>query len=202
MIRLFCYDETSDESDDENRVQRIRQRRPRLFKPRMNFTLPPSDNQSRFRLTDAHVDHVVERISPFIRHPTNRNFALSPEQQIRLSLRYLSTGDFFRTVGDAHGVHKSTLSRALYRFVRAVNRHLYPELVDWPNARAQAVGVVERFRDKAGMPFVFGCIDGSHIDLVNVPKAVEPNFVNRHQNHSLNAMFVCGPSLRYEKSLI
>lgn len=171
-------------------------RRRRIFKPMINVNFPPSDNRSRFRLTDAHIDQIVQRLAPIIQHETERNFALSPEQQIRFSLRYLATGDHYSTVSDAHGCHKSTLSRTLHRFVEAVNSHIYAEHVDWPNEQDQVHGVVEKFMEKAGMQAVIGCLDGTHIDLVNVPKQIEWQFVNRHGNHSINAMVVCGPTLR------
>lgn len=187
---------SSDESDDGEENYRPPIRRRRIFKPRSNFVLPPRDNIQRFRLTDAHVDRIVERLTPIISHRTERNFALTAEQQIRLSLRYLSTGDYYRTVSDAHGVHSSTLSRTLHRFVDAVSTTLFDEVVDWPSTREQIRGIMEKFEEKAGMPNVFGCIDGSHVDLTNVSKDIERDFVNRHNNHSLNAMFVCGPSLR------
>jgi len=158
--------------------------------------LPPSDNVSRFRLTNAHVDQIVQRLAPIIQHETQRNFALSPEQQIQLSLRYLATGDYYATVSDAHGCHKSTLSRTLHRFVAAVNTRLYAENVDWPSTQDQGHGIVEKFMEKAGMPSVIGCVDGTRIELANVPKAMEWQFVNRHHKHSINAMLVCGPTLR------
>jgi hypothetical protein len=199
MFRLFDLFSSSDDgdSDGENHPhQQLRRRRPRMFKPRINFGLPATDNRMRFRLTDAHVNHIVGVLSPIIQHQTDRNFALTPDQQVRLALRYLATGDYYRSVSDAHGVHNSTLSRTLHRVVEAVNAHLYNDLVDWPVDAEQNRGIVEKFMEKAGMPSVFGCVDGTHIDLVNVPHAIEGQFVNRHRNHSINAMVVCGPRLR------
>ena len=199
IIRLFdrfssSEENSTDEDDEIVAAQRVRRRR--IFKPRINFEFPPSDNQSRFRLTDTHVGQIVDVLAPIISHDTDRNFALSADQQVRLALRYLSSGDYFRNVADAHGVHKSTLSRTLHRFVSAVNVHLYHQHVDWLNTEEQGRGIVEKFFDKAGMPSVLGCVDGTHIGLVNIPKAIEAHFVNRHGQHSINAMFVCGPTLR------
>lgn len=47
-----------------------------------------------------------------------------------------------------------------------------------------------------GMPCVFGAIDGTHVDIV-APHENEHQFVNRHGNHSINAMAVCGADLRF-----
>jgi hypothetical protein len=47
-----------------------------------------------------------------------------------------------------------------------------------------------------GFPSVIGCIDGSHI-LVSPPQETEYQYVNRHHDHSLNIVAVCGPDHRF-----
>lgn len=74
------------DSDDENENGRPA-RRPRIFRPRINFDRDEIDSRQRFRLTRDHVQLLVERIGPFIEHGSDRNCALTPEQQIMLSLR-------------------------------------------------------------------------------------------------------------------
>jgi len=158
--------------------------------------LPIIDKQQRFWLSDDHVRRLVAALTPTIQHQTERNFALTAEQQIRLSLGYLATGDYYRSVSDAHGVHSSTLSRTLRRFVETVTDTFYADFVDWPRDEMQNCGIQEWFYDKAGMPSVFGCVDGTHVELRNIPRDIEPEFVNRHRTHSINVMLVCGPRLR------
>lgn len=96
--------------------------------------------------------------------------------------RYLATGDNYRTIADSHGISKSTLSRALHRFVTAVNDHVYPRVVDWPNDPQQLNGIANEFLERRGMPCVFGCVDGSLIEIV-APTNDEPQFVDRHGRH-------------------
>jgi len=180
---------------DDEEAGNVRQRLPRVYRPRINFDLHPSQARERFRLTTDHVNFVTDRIGRFIEHETEKNCALTPAQQIMLSLRYLATDDNFRTIADAHGVSKATLSRALHRVVEAVNEHLYPEVVDWPSSPAQLRGIPKEF-EKHGMSCVFGCADGSHFEIV-APSKDEPQFVNRHGWHSINAFFVAGPKLRF-----
>ena len=50
------------------------------------------------------------------------------------------------------------------------------------------------FYDLGGFPSTCGCIDGTHVK-VSPPKDDEISFVNRHHNHSLNVLAVCGPDL-------
>jgi nuclease HARBI1 len=191
------FDDESN-SDDEwiPEMLQPRRRRPRLFRIRTNFDLPPSDNRSRFRLENRHVDAILEQVGPLIAHDTNRNYALSPEQQIRTSLRYLASGAIYSSAGDSHNIHKSTVSRTLHRFVDAVNAHVYPEVVKWPRNVDVMRGIIEKFREKANFPAVVGCVDGTYVNIIR-PSINEHQYVNRHQDHAINAMFVAGPNLEF-----
>ena len=46
------------------------------------------------------------------------------------------------------------------------------------------------------MPMVFGCVDGTLINII-APSEDENQYVDRKSDHSINAMFVCGPNLRF-----
>ena len=187
---------SSSDSDDDWVPEAIaNNRNARRYRPRTNFDLYPQQNRARFRLYDGHVQIVLTRLADIIAHDSDRNFALLPEQQVRLSLRYLATGDNFTTVGDSFGVHKSTVSRTLDRFLNAVRATMVDEMIKFPGADAMGY-VVEKFRDIQGMPCVIGCIDGSHVEI-KTPIKNEGQFVNRHGTHSINMMCVCGPSLRF-----
>lgn len=47
-----------------------------------------------------------------------------------------------------------------------------------------------------GMPMVFGCVDGTLINII-APSQDENQYVDRNSVHSINAMFICGPNLRF-----
>ena len=192
---MFESDSESDQEDWFPLPQPNNLRSERIFRPRTNFNLPPQDNRARFRLHDAHIEILLERLAPIISHNTDRNFALTAEQQIRLALRYLATGDNFTTVGDSFGVHKSTVSRTLHRFLDAVRNTFVNELVTFPAGDAMQ-NAVEKYRDVAGIPSVIGCIDGTRVEIIG-PAKHEDQYINRHGTYSINAMCVCGPTLRF-----
>ena len=77
--------------------------------------------------------------------------------------------------------------------VDAIVRIQFPQVVTWPE---NVVDVVERFHMIAGFPQVIGCVDGTLIKI-DAPTQNEPNYVDRHGNHSLNCMVVCGPDLSF-----
>ena len=113
-----------------------------------------------------------------------------------LTLRYLADGGRLHLVGDAHGVDKSTMSRVIQRVTTVINEQLFSTVVNWPNEPGSIANISARFRLLAGMPFVIGCIDGTHVPIVG-PHENEPQFVNRHGTHSINCMAVAGPDFKF-----
>lgn len=68
-----------------------------------------------------------------------RNHALSAKQLLCIGLHWLGNGGQYHGVGDMHGVHKSTVCRALHNVVDAVSRTLFPRVVDWPENIVEVV---------------------------------------------------------------
>ena len=92
---------------------------------------------------------------------------------------------------DCHGVSSETVHRAVHSVCNALFDH-QEEFICWPENSQQ---LASEFYQVAGMPSVCGLIDGSHI-LITPPAADEDSFINRHHDHSLNILVVCGPDLR------
>ena len=190
------FDDSS--SSDEDDVSFFRQRRLRVFRPRINFDLCHVETVSRFRLSESDIDILLNALHPLLLHPTLRNMALSPKQQLLVAIRFLATGDNLATIGDAHGIHKSTVSRVIRRVVSAINSVLYFEYVKWPEGNETWTAIKTHFRNVpgGGIPTVCGCIDGTYVNIKR-PKSNEVQFVNRHGSHSLNVLLLCGPQLEF-----
>lgn len=182
------------ESDFEEEVVIMRRRR--LFRPRVNYTFQTVfEFNERFRLSGIKLQELCERIGHVLQHDTARNHALTVPQQIQAALHWLGTGAQYHAVGDMHGISKATICRSVHRTIRAINDILLHQVVCWPNQN-EIRNIVQRFNLIAGMPMVIGCIDGTLINI-DAPSENEEAFVDRHGNHSLNAMAVCGPDLRF-----
>lgn len=179
-----------DSSSDDDRFQRSE----RVFKDRINFQHDGDKEQrERFRGNEDVVAFLLGRIGSQLEHRTRRNYALSPRQQLLLCLRFLSGNGFYHLTGDSHGIHKSTVCRVIKRVVITINRTLYDELVRFPE---DMDSVRQQFFDIAGMPSVCGLVDGSLIEI-KAPNENECQFIDRHGNHSVNAIFVCGPRMKF-----
>lgn len=185
---MNIYDSSSD-SDGEG----VQQRKRREFKTRINFTeiTDPQQYLEKFRICAAAMEEILGRIGPRLQHDTYRNHALTPQQQVMTALHWMGNGSQYHGVGDMHGLHKSTIHRCVHRVTSAVHNVLFPEEVRWPEEGTLAIA--QRFFEKAGFPRIAGCVDGTLIPI-DGPGSGEKSFVDRHGQHSINAMVVCGPN--------
>ena len=136
------------------------------------------------------VDLLEERLGPGLLHPTQRSGALSVRDQILTFLHFVGTNSFFHVVRDCHGISTNTVYRIVHEVIKAVFE-LRNEFISFPANPQAAAG---KFKDVAGIPFVIGAVDGTHVGVFP-PKEHEAAFINRHHEHSLNAVMVCGPDM-------
>ena len=187
------FPSSSDDEFDRNHQNNPRRRR-RIFRERINteFESIVQFNE-RFRMSHENLELLLNDIGHFLRRATNRSMALSEKMQLCAALHWLGTGTHYHAVGDMHGISKASVYRAVHKVVEAVVRIKFPQVVTWPE---NVVDVVERFHMIAGFPQVIGCVDGTLIKI-DAPTQNELNYVDRHGNHSLNCMVVCGPDLSF-----
>lgn len=170
--------------------QRVQKRKKR-YRDRINFDyFLERDFVERFRMSTSAVEKILNVIGPLLKHRTKFNQALEPRKQLLVALRFFGTGSQYHAVSDMHGIHKSTVCRAVNRVSRAINRTLFHKYVRWPSNCDHIQG---GFSCVAGFPRVAGAVDGTLIPI-QAPRFNENDFVDRHGNHSINSMVVCGPN--------
>jgi hypothetical protein len=177
----------SSDSDDENAA--ALHRRPRNFKIRNDFE--EYDFKRKFRLTFVAAEDVLLVIGADLQSETLRNMALTPRQQLLVFLRFVASNSIYSTLADAHGISIATVSRCIHKVCDCIIRHFHNDVHFPINTNRLA----QDFFEVAGMPSVAGCVDGTHINIL-APHENENQYVDRHHNHSINALGVCGPDLR------
>lgn len=186
--------ESSSSSEEEEINLEMQNRRRKIYRDRINFDFfLESVFIERFRLSRSAVENVLIAIGPRIDYKTNKNHALNPKQQILVALHFYGNGSQYHSIGDMHGIHKSTVCRIVNRVSRTIVRILFPKYVRWPNNCAHISG---GFFNIAGFPRVAGAVDGTLIPM-KTPRQIESDFVDRHGQHSINAMVVCGPNYEF-----
>uniref|UniRef100_A0A915EBG5 Regulatory protein zeste n=1 Tax=Ditylenchus dipsaci TaxID=166011 RepID=A0A915EBG5_9BILA len=96
------------------------------------------------------------------------------------------------------GPSKPSVYRAICEVTSAINIKL-SHRIKWPSDEGECRRIASSFFRLAnpGMPTVCGAVDGSLIKLAHCPSEHESQFVDRHQQHSINAMAVAGPDYRF-----
>lgn len=193
LLKNSCESSSSSEGDETVGFQ-TQQHRRKIYRDRINFDFfLESVFIERFRLSRSAAEKVLIAIGQQIDHKTNKNHALNPKQQILTALHFFGNGSQYHSIGDMHGIHKSTVCRIVDRVSRAIIRILFLKYVRWPNNCAHISG---GFFSIAGFPRLAGAVDGTLIPI-KAPRMNENDYVDRHGQHSINAMVVCGPNYEF-----
>lgn len=125
-----------------------------------------------------------------------RNKAVSAIDQVLMTLRFLSTGSFHMSNGDLCGLHNSTVSRVVWRVIRAIAQ-LRPQYVKMPVDEAEMSEVACSFYNIAKFPSVIGAIDGTHIAIQSPGGDDAEAFRNRKSIFSYNVQAVVNANLKF-----
>ena len=84
--------------------------------------LTDAELQMRYRFGREAIHYIPNLLYDDLIRDTNRNFALIPDVQVLLALRFLASGSFLQVIGDTFGVDKSTVSRVVRDLCLALSR--------------------------------------------------------------------------------
>ncbi|XP_011705880.1 PREDICTED: putative nuclease HARBI1 [Wasmannia auropunctata] len=179
---------TMEESENDQQ-----QRRRRKFKHRINYfeELDDVDFKMRFRLNKQSVLLVLEEIRGELEFLTNRNHAVSPMEQLLLTLRIYATGLFLITMGDFSGVSTTSAHYIIHRVSAAIAR-LRPRYIQFPSTEEKIRKEQLCFYNIAAFPRVIGCMDCTHVHTCGENAEL---FRNRKDYFSLNVQAVCNSNL-------
>lgn len=187
---MYDFSSSSDE-DNDNEIPR---RRRKMYRPRINWEFGSQfEYKERFRMSSQKLEALLADLGPHLNHPTNKSGALSAKQQLCIALHWLGSGSAYHVISDAHGVSKAAVCRSIHSVVETVVNVKFPQIVDFPNnLQETAMG----FFQIRGIPQIIGIVDGTLINI-DAPTEHEEAFIDRHGNHSLNCMVVCGPNMMF-----
>ena len=98
-----------------------RQRLPRVFNRHLPWQgFSDNDLRKRYRFGRESLQHISRLIANDVRPTTNRNKALSTEEQLVIALRFFASGSFLQVIGDTHGYDKATVSRVVRKVALAL----------------------------------------------------------------------------------
>lgn len=108
------------------------------------------------------LDSIRTRIT---RQDTNMRMAIEPGLKLAVTLRYLATGDSYRSLSYAFRVGISTICRFLVEVCQAIteayNLEAFPD--DWTEDFWK--GIADKFNTRWNMPHTMGALDGKHVAI-------------------------------------
>jgi hypothetical protein len=90
--------------------------------------------------------------------------AVTPMQQLLLTLRFYALGSMQIAASDFGGIHRSTACKIIHRVTHAI-ASLSPEFIKFPDTPAGVRKTQSEFYNIAGFPRIIGAIDCTHIKI-------------------------------------
>ncbi|KAG0433728.1 hypothetical protein HPB47_019630 [Ixodes persulcatus] len=118
---------------------------------------------ARYRFTKETLRELLAML-PLQVSADNRSLPLPPMLQLLVTLRFYGAGAFQIVTGDLVNVSQPTVCRTVGVVTRLIARHLFKELVHFPDA-SQLNTVMREFFKMARFPGVTGCIDCTHVRI-------------------------------------
>lgn len=131
----------------------------------------------------------------FLLHFRNLDRAIRPLDKLLLTLRFLATGDFYISVGDFAGVHKTTAGRVLKQVITALCT-LFHQVVHLPETQEDQQTAKRDFFNISHFPRIIGAIDCTHIKIQSPGGNNAEIFRNRKGYFSINTQVVCSAKLK------
>ncbi|CAH2020872.1 unnamed protein product [Acanthoscelides obtectus] len=103
-----------------------------------------------------------------------RNHALTPDDMVFVTLRYLATGSFLQVIGDVQG----TASRVVVKVMKSLAVH-FRELIKMPENGEKRTVIRQEFVNIARFPRCIGALDCTHYKIKSPGGANPENYRKR-----------------------
>ncbi|KAJ8366785.1 hypothetical protein AAFF_G00342390 [Aldrovandia affinis] len=121
--------------------------------------------QRYFRLDRAQFDELLTRVGPRItRLETNWRSPISAAERLAICLRYLATGDSYRSIAYSYRVGITTVGYIIPEVATAIWECLVSEFMPVPK-KEDWMTIAEEFRQHWNFPNCLGSIDGKHVNI-------------------------------------
>ncbi|XP_055072963.2 uncharacterized protein [Misgurnus anguillicaudatus] len=135
------------------------------------------------RVVPNQFKHLLQLVTPIIqRQNTNFRESISPGERLMITLRFLATGESFRSLHYAFRIGCSTLSELIPETCRAIYQVLKEKHLKCPTTADEWIKVSEGFQTTAKFPNCLGALDGKHIRIKPPPQCGAQFFNYKHFN--------------------
>ncbi|XP_071336182.1 uncharacterized protein [Trachinotus anak] len=140
--------------------------------------------QRYLRLTVAQFEDLLARIGARIsRMDTNYRRSIPAAERLSICLRYLATGDSFRTIANSFRVGVSTVSKIVDDVVSTIWDSLVDDFMSVPTTDEWR-SIAGRFEERWNFPLCCGAVDGKHV-VLKAPANSGSQFYNYKGTYSI-----------------
>ncbi|KAL1277008.1 hypothetical protein QQF64_023681 [Cirrhinus molitorella] len=137
-----------------------------------------------FRMSPDTFDELLGRVRPLItRADSVMRKAIGSAQRLAICLRYLATGDSFKTIAFSYQVGHSTVTGIVKDVASAIWAALVEDTMPVPK-KEDWRAIVDQFYARWNFPNCLGAIDGKHV-LLQAPANLGSLFFNYKSTYSL-----------------
>ncbi|XP_049701923.2 uncharacterized protein LOC110382359 [Helicoverpa armigera] len=131
------------------------------------------------RMSSTDFEYILQKISPIIaKKDTYWREAIPPKIRLALTLRFLATGDSYRTLHNQFKISSTLISRIIPEVCLALNQVL-KDMIKIPTSPEEWLTKTEGF----SFPHCLGAIDGKHITLASAHAG--PEYLNYKGSFSI-----------------
>ena len=129
------------------------------FKMMLNFS-------EFIRLDRLHFQFLVERLYPrLIKRDTVMRKSIKPDEQCCLFLRYIASGESFRSLEYQFRISRRTISRVISTVAKAIIHEMQDAYFKTLKTVEEWLLISEKFSQRRNFPNMIGAVDGNHAIL-------------------------------------
>ena len=151
--------------------------------------------KSMFRMSLEDFERVLGYIQPVItpKEIIGGTRPILAGERLALTLRYLATGELFRSLSFQFRISKAAISYIVAGCCDAIVDKMVPTFIHLPSSTDEWLKIAERF---VLFPHALGSIDGKHV-TIRKPSNAGSFYFNYKKTHSVILMAIAGPSYEF-----
>lgn len=152
----------------------------RIFRERYDPLVEENERTIRetYRIPLEMIHNLARLLEPQFKRKTRKSKALTSELVVLVGLKFLATGTDIKTLRDIFHIGFGSAQRAVSEFIRALFK-IRQDFIKFPQNQNELLKILSKFFEMAEFPWVIGCVDGTHIPIINLPPSIEAIYVCR-----------------------
>ena len=149
------------------------------------------------RMNRMHFDYLVERLYPYLlKDDTILRESIKPAEQVCVFLRYVASGETFRSLEYQFRISRRYIARIVDRVAEAIIEEMQGEYLKTPNTASKWLEISEKFSQRWNFPNTIGAIDGKYI-VLEQPSNSGSHYRNYKGSDSIILLAVVDPEYEF-----